>query len=98
MRHPPDGTSGTSDSTGETAWETWSHTAFPQRSEPMPPASVARKTPRPILCGPSSIRLHVGHTGHELPAQVARMTLRVDPDDVPGRLRVDRAQRLRGDR
>src|SRR3954447_25598109 len=99
MRHPPDGNSGTSDSTGETARETWSHTAFPQTTDETPPASVARKTPRPTRRSDVSLTagLHVGHAGEQLAAQIPGVALGVDPDDVRGGLRLDQGQRLRRD-
>src|SRR5437762_3677967 len=103
MRQPPDGSSGTSDSTGEIACETRSQAALPQRSEETPPATVARKTPRPMRLGKSGdvsliCALHVGHAGEELAAQVPGVALRVHPDGVGSRLRLDQAQRLRRDR
>src|SRR4051812_12243268 len=98
MRQPPDGRSGTSDPTGEITPETWSQAAFPQSSEETPPATVARKTPRPKRLGAagdvSLTGLHVGHAGEELAAQVPGVALRVHPDGVGGGLRLDQAERL----
>ena len=54
MRQPLFGTSGTAASTPLSALETWPQAAFPHHSEVRPPATVARKTPRPIRRGLSS--------------------------------------------
>src|SRR6478672_3722161 len=99
MRQPPEGSSGTSDSTGEIAWETWSQAALPQRSEETPPATVARKTPRPKRLGTAGDvslipALHVGHAGEELAAQVPGVAFRVHPDGVLGWLRLDQGERV----
>ena len=51
MRQPPCGISGTSDSNGLAAAETWPQTDLPHTSEDRPPATVARNSPRPTFRG-----------------------------------------------